>query len=324
MTMDSPAGSRSAQWRAPECPFAIEYAVAVLDDVRLAVVDAFCSMPRGGVEIGGILLGDYQDGRVSIVNSAPLECEHALGPAFTLSPADQAKLEQQLAALPHRGNARPVGWYLSHTRSGIFLSQGDLEIYQRFFPEPWQVALVLKPHTLEPVRAGFFFRDASGAIHASASHQEFLLDPLPVRPVPGAQAARSAASPRTPMVETGRVLDTTVVESTVVEAGSMAETGWFAQARRAPEPAATETPVAASKVETMENPVARPAARPRTNAMPTSVSAEGGLFLTVPYKGKNLTVQVSVEGERLNRDHVAKVRKYLELAEEDLGEAGDA
>src|SRR6266536_5613356 len=76
MMMDSPAGSKSAQWRAPECPFTIEYAIAVLDDVRLAVVDAFFSMPRGGVEIGGILLGDYQDSRVSIVNSVPLECEH--------------------------------------------------------------------------------------------------------------------------------------------------------------------------------------------------------------------------------------------------------
>ena len=52
--------------------------------------------------------------------------------------------------------------------------------------------------------------------------------------------------------------------------------------------------------------------------------ADGGLFLVVPYKGKNLTVRVSVDGERLNRDHVAKVRKYLELAEEDLGEAGNA
>jgi hypothetical protein len=37
-----------------------------------------------------------------------------------------------------------------------------------------------------------------------------------------------------------------------------------------------------------------------------------------------LNVRVEVIGQSLTRDHVAKVRKYLELAEEDLGEAGDA
>src|SRR5689334_25216832 len=131
--MASPAGNQSRQWTAPGCPFAIEYAVAALDDIRLAVMDAFFSLPRGGVEIGGILLGDQQNGRVSIVNLAPIECTHAMGPSFTLSPADQDKLEQQLRGLPHDGSGRPVGWYHSHTRSGIFLSEADLEIYRHFF-----------------------------------------------------------------------------------------------------------------------------------------------------------------------------------------------
>lgn len=222
--MDTAGDSRSAQWTAPGCPFAIEYDVPVLDDVRLAVMDAFFSMPRGGVEIGGILLGDYRSGRVSILNSVPLECEHALGPSFMLSTADLSKLGLQLAALPAGGNARPVGWYHSHTRSGIFLSETDLEIHRRFFPEPWQVALVLKPHTLEPVRAGFFFRDATGAVQASASCREFLLEALPVRPIPGAQPARSAAAPRrTPILEQGPVLETTVVDSTLVEPAPAAE-----------------------------------------------------------------------------------------------------
>jgi hypothetical protein len=50
----------------------------------------------------------------------------------------------------------------------------------------------------------------------------------------------------------------------------------------------------------------------------------GVLSLTVPYgsQGSQLTVQVRVTGERLNRSHIAKVRRYLEIAEEDL-ENGD-
>src|SRR5262245_36068565 len=124
--MNSSADSSLMKWAAPQCPFTIEYAPRVVDDIRLAVVDAFFSLPRGGIEIGGILLGSVTADRLMIADSAPLECEHAFGPSFMLSPNDLARLEKQLAGLPRSGNARPVGWYHSHTRSGIFLSGDDL------------------------------------------------------------------------------------------------------------------------------------------------------------------------------------------------------
>src|SRR6478672_10341107 len=85
-------------WSVPECPFTIEYSARVLDDIRLAVMDAFFSLPRGGAEIGGILLGRHENGRVVINDSMPLNCEHAFGPSFVLSPRDFASLEQLLAA----------------------------------------------------------------------------------------------------------------------------------------------------------------------------------------------------------------------------------
>ena len=33
-------------WSTDQCPFAIEYSRKALDDIRLAVVDAFFSLPR--------------------------------------------------------------------------------------------------------------------------------------------------------------------------------------------------------------------------------------------------------------------------------------
>ncbi len=169
-------------WSVPQCPFRIEYSMRVLDDIRLAVVDAFFSLPRGGAEIGGILLGQWHGDWVSIVGFEPLDCEHASGPSFNLSPRDQALLAEMTAAARRNPPSRqPVGWYHSHTRSEIFLSEADQEIHNRFFPKSWQIALVLKPHTFEPTRAGFFFREAGGAIHGEASYREFRLDPLPLR-----------------------------------------------------------------------------------------------------------------------------------------------
>jgi proteasome lid subunit RPN8/RPN11 len=176
----------------------------VLDDIRLSVVDAFFRAPRGGVEIGGVLLGALDGNRLRITGYAPLDCEHAFGPSFTLSERDQERLAELLKSAVPPG-LRAVGWYHSHTRSEIFFSGPDLEIHQRFFPEPWQVALVLRPHTFQPTRAGFFFREQGGSIQGEASYAEFTLDPLPPRPVevepapsfdvgqPGPPAVRAAA-----------------------------------------------------------------------------------------------------------------------------------
>ena len=48
-----------------------------------------------------------------------------------------------------------VGWYHTHPNMGVFLSHYDTWLHNNFFPEPWQVALVV-----EPISAigGFFIR----------------------------------------------------------------------------------------------------------------------------------------------------------------------
>lgn len=187
-------------WSVPECPFAIQYSLRVLDDIRLAVTDAFFSLPRGGAEIGGILLGRFENARLSISDYLALDCEHAFGPSFTLSPRDEQELRALLDSAGGTG-AVPVGWYHSHTRSEIFLSEADLEIHKRFFPQPWQVALVMKPHTFQPTRCGFFFREPDGNIQAASSFQEFTLDPLPMRPVPSGDLPLATGLAPAPHVE---------------------------------------------------------------------------------------------------------------------------
>jgi len=177
--------STRATWTVEQCGFTIDYSVRVLDDIRLAVVDAFFSLARGGLEIGGVLLGTHHDRHVNISGYIPLDCEHATGPSFTLSPNDHARLAEILAeARGQAGGIHPVGWYHSHTRSDIHLSATDVVIHRRYFPEKWQVALVLKPHTFHPTKAGFFFQEPDGSMRATSSYREFVLEPLDVRPLP--------------------------------------------------------------------------------------------------------------------------------------------
>jgi proteasome lid subunit RPN8/RPN11 len=172
-------------WRVAQSPFTIEYSRQTLDDIRMAVVDAFRSLPGGGVEIGGVLLGKFENQRLTITQHLPLESEHAFGSTFTLSPKDQTSLEELLGAAGRNfSDLQPVGWYHSHTRSEIALSEADVEIHKRYFREAWQVAVVLRPSDYEATRAGIFLREQDGSLRTESSYAEIALDPLPVSLVP--------------------------------------------------------------------------------------------------------------------------------------------
>lgn len=54
---------------------------------------------------------------------------------------------------------RMVGWYHNHRFLGLELTEQDVEIHLRHFPEPWQCALVLIPDRDSP-RGAFFQRKA--------------------------------------------------------------------------------------------------------------------------------------------------------------------
>ena len=229
---ESPTENAPATWKVPQCPFTIEYVPRVLDDIRLAVVDAFFSLPRGGAEIGGVLLGRHADARVMVTEHLPIDCEHATGPSFALSARDEAELEKLFARIKvEYPDLEPVGWYHSHTRSEIFLSDADQALHERFFPESWQVSLVLKPHTFQPMRCGFFFRESDGSLHAAETYQEFTLEAMPLRTVPTGIVPPAALDgpsfPKHDFTGTGSVIE--VSAGTAVVA--------------ALEPAVAETPV---------------------------------------------------------------------------------
>ncbi|MEX2262776.1 MAG: hypothetical protein WD696_12540 [Bryobacteraceae bacterium] len=174
----------------------------MLEQIRRSVHDGFYSMPRGGLEVGGVLFGTRDGSTVRIEAFRTTPCQHAFGPSFTLSESDR----RELAVVLERARAdallagfESLGWYHSHTRSDIHLSPQDVEIYNRFFPSPWQIALVLRPEHSGATRLGFFFREADGNLRTVASYREYQLEPAfrvseqtPVSPP--AEPNRSAAA----------------------------------------------------------------------------------------------------------------------------------
>jgi len=181
-----------ASWSAPGHSFRIEYSETVLEQIRETALDGYHRVPHGGVETGGILFGARQENLVRIMAWRPVVCEYAKGPSFLLSEKDEAALAEALESW--RGDAElaglePVGWYRAHTRSEVLLSDADLAFFNRFFPQPWQVGLIVRPASFAPTRAGFFFREADGAIHAESSYLEFTLTPVAAAPAPPAPDA---------------------------------------------------------------------------------------------------------------------------------------
>src|SRR6185312_1355632 len=110
----------------------VEYSHAVMNEVRRQAVDGFNSFAHGGLEIGGVLYGEKRDTVVRVLASAQLPCEHARGPGFALSERDEEAFRELMKAPP---GMRVVGWYCSHTRTGLALNPNDCAIFERFFGE---------------------------------------------------------------------------------------------------------------------------------------------------------------------------------------------
>jgi len=178
-----PANTRvdTGIWSVPGHSCAVEYSRPVLNEILIQVVNAYDTYLAGGYEVGGVLFGHYDAGVVRILAFRQLQIVPPR-PSFMLSKSDGQHLDELIRLVNSDEELKgmtAVGWYHSHTRSDVFLSEADLEIYDTYFPEPWHIAMVLHPSDLEPVRIGFFFREADGFIRTDQSYQEIAVDAPP-------------------------------------------------------------------------------------------------------------------------------------------------
>ncbi|HVX65924.1 MAG TPA: hypothetical protein VHA11_04940 [Bryobacteraceae bacterium] len=193
------AHAEFGQWSADGQLPRIEYAVSVVEEICADAVEGLYQFRHGGVEIGGVLFGQITGEVVRIMAFRPLDCEHAFGPRFVLSERDRMSLRNLLYAGSGDEELEtlvPVGWYHSHTRSGIELSPRDLEIYDSYFPRCGQVALVVRPENFGSGRAGFFLRGRDNAVYAGPPESEFRIRPqraLDSVPEPVLEAETGAA-----------------------------------------------------------------------------------------------------------------------------------
>jgi hypothetical protein len=145
----------------PQSPFRIEYSRPVMERIRGQACDGLLALPRIGMGVGGLLLGVRQDGLVQLLDSIEIHCSHASGPGFLLT-ADEKERARELIA--GAGVPGVIGWYCSKPRGAAVLGDVDMAFFRELFPHREQIALVLRPSTVEPTRAVFFFRNEKGDV----------------------------------------------------------------------------------------------------------------------------------------------------------------
>src|SRR5579863_10550049 len=151
----------------PHSPLRIEYSRAALEQIRRRAREGLMAAPRVGMGVGGLLLGVRKGARIRLLDSIDIPCSHSIGPSFDLDPDERRESLAIIAEAGKPGVSRKVGvigWYCSKTRGDANLNQSDLSLYDELCPDPWQVALVVRPNVVDAMRAAFFFRDEGGAV----------------------------------------------------------------------------------------------------------------------------------------------------------------
>lgn len=115
-------------------------------------------------EVGGVLIGRWcadGDGQFVVV-------EHMIPARYTrqssvyLTFTKDSLVDFHVEIDKHFQGKEIVGWYHTHPNMGVFLSYYDTWLHHHFFPEPWQVALVVEPRS---AAGGFFIRQQDGELN---------------------------------------------------------------------------------------------------------------------------------------------------------------
>jgi hypothetical protein len=165
-------------WAPPGKSLVIQLDHAVMDRMNIEVMRGFGVTRRRGTETGGLLLGKIdrkaENPVIYIQDFEVVRCEYAFGPSFVLSPADQQRFKEAVEKWQPSLDRElyAVGYFRSHTRDGFALDDRDALVFREFFPDPLDVALLVKPFATRPAIAGFFLKE-KGALVTSSTPMEF-------------------------------------------------------------------------------------------------------------------------------------------------------
>jgi hypothetical protein len=143
--------------------------LGAMDGIARDVIEGFGMLPRRSLEVGGLLLGRVTRGArpaVWIERYQRIACQHRFGPQFVLDQNDMAALEEAAGGILENGKIAIVGIYRSHGRSGFQLEESDFNLIQRYFSDPSDLVLLIRPENATDLIGKFHAWDPRGEARA--------------------------------------------------------------------------------------------------------------------------------------------------------------
>jgi len=127
-------------------------------------------------EHGGILYGRVLQGNsVEIDGFEFIRSKHYRGAPYDLSLSERRGFERRIRSLARREGLRPIGFFRTHLRPGLFLDQSDFALLTEAFSGGPGIALAIRMTEPTEPSAGIFFREG-GDIDRSRTKLMFPFD----------------------------------------------------------------------------------------------------------------------------------------------------
>ena len=155
--------SPNTTWTEPGYPATVEFSLNTLERLRRRAVQGLMALPKRGLGLGGILLGqrDPATNVVQVEDFLEFACSHLAGPSFSLTPDER---ERAMKTIREKRVLAVVGWYFTRTQPPMAPRGTDLDLYESFCPSATQFMLMIRPGNTEPTKATLYFRDATGQV----------------------------------------------------------------------------------------------------------------------------------------------------------------
>jgi hypothetical protein len=143
-------------------------------------MEAFLSLPKRGLEVGGVLYGRELPEGTQIEGFEEAPCEHRYGPSYSLSPTDREQLSAMLEQ-SQKGRTPIVGFFRSFVSREPEIEAADEEFVRQHFPTGEFLFLLLHPQSVEHCSASIkVFRNG---VAVDGEFPTFAFDPAAMRTV---------------------------------------------------------------------------------------------------------------------------------------------
>ncbi len=113
-----------------------------------------------------------EPGLVEITDFEPIFSQHHRGTIFALGLREIDNISRRVSSLNRHSAIRPLGFFRTHLRPGLFLDQDDLALMTEVFEDPSHIALLIRPVSPGTSNAGIFMWE-DGSIDRRGTAQLF-------------------------------------------------------------------------------------------------------------------------------------------------------